>query len=74
MLSNVGEASVSLLAPCLDKADMFGYRLGRGVQEQWRWRLCDGNVSQEQQSFDVVDEVRQSNLHRCSGDPYGADE
>jgi hypothetical protein len=36
--------------------------------------LCHGDVSQEQQSFDVLDEVRQSNLHRCPGDADGADE
>jgi len=36
--------------------------------------LCHGDASQEQQSFDVVDDVCQSDFNFCPGDADGADE
>ena len=30
---------------------------------------CDGDLAQEDKTFDVVDEIGHSDLGRCSGDP-----
>lgn len=39
-------------------------------RQQPRWEAMRRRCVSGKQSFDVVHEVRQSNLHRCPGDPY----
>jgi hypothetical protein len=45
-----------------------------GIGTKLKRALCHGDASQEQQSFDVVDEVCQSDFHFCPGDADGANE
>src|SRR5262245_12883794 len=40
----------------------------------WVTRSCDGDFAQEDNAFDVVDEIGHSDLDRCSGDPDSPDE
>ncbi len=42
--------------------------------DEGNYRSCRRDAPQEEQAFDIVDEVRQSDLRRRSSNPDGADE
>jgi len=67
-----------------DRVGLIGFRAGFCLTELLLGRLpgpmapfralCLRNAAQEEQAFDVVDEVRQSDFHSCPRNPDGADE